>query len=208
MQSALDAMIKIALPVPPGFERLCGYAGEHRYVAVFWGGGDELYYTDGCLTATGDHMGYLTLMHHAVGWSYFHPYRFGSSDEPAEHYLLMDTVERVFYVGSARQVESFLRETQMPKVAHQVRMSREEWEELDKHIRQQLASMPMPTMDEICAAIAEEQERSVELARWLDQFAITAMEKCPQCAGPMLRGQGLCLTCSVIGPHIVVGGIQ
>lgn len=56
------------LPIGAGpaglLEQAIGYSGQARFWATWWGSGDEAYYADGNVEATGDWMGYQAFTDH------------------------------------------------------------------------------------------------------------------------------------------------
>lgn len=94
----LDQFESVQVPVPPMFEAAMGYEGEGNFVAFFWGGGDELYYSDGFITACGEWDCFLAYIHHPTVALALMPYDFGSCESDAKHYLLLDRHERKMLV--------------------------------------------------------------------------------------------------------------
>lgn len=114
--------------LPRNWERAVGYEGQARYLAVWWEPcGDEIVFSDGQVTATGNWPFFLHLtretwsaaLHLALDGALW---ALGSSEEPATHRLLLDLQERRGYVVTVADAEAFLaaqwpvRETQTVQV--------------------------------------------------------------------------------------------
>ena len=100
-----------AAPVPDSLPAAFGYEGEARYFAAYWlPGGDELMLADGQVefTAYNWHAWLIYRDHPAVAPHLFR-YNFGSSDEAAEHWLLIDRAERKAHVAPVAEARAFLR---------------------------------------------------------------------------------------------------
>jgi hypothetical protein len=70
--------------------------------------GDELIIADGTATTTGWWPAWTTLAQHPLGSAILSPYRLGSSDSEAEHWLLADRHERTLDVGLALDIRQLL----------------------------------------------------------------------------------------------------
>jgi hypothetical protein len=172
------------LPVPPMFERALGYEGDARYVAFDWmPGGDELMYHDGTVSADGDYNPWLLWTRHITTAAVLAGYHFGNSDEPAQHWLLLDREERRFYVIPARDGERFFAE--LPEAVEERRrweaLSPEERERLQREawarFQEAFKEIPKPSMEDIHQRIEESHRRYLELAQWLDE----QQASCPAC---------------------------
>ena len=92
----MSAMIvKAPFRLPPGFLAAFGYAGGRRLVARFWEpSGDEACFDDGVSYACGrsDNWLYLRFVRRPEvrRWLDANGIDLGSSDEPAEHWLIAD----------------------------------------------------------------------------------------------------------------------
>lgn len=101
-------LVRLALPCPPQLVELSGYGGSGRLIALWWSPlGDELMFSDGTLTATGNLRGWLCFCEHPLVRMFLEPYRLGFSDE-AEHWLLVDRYLGTLDVGLVRDVEQLL----------------------------------------------------------------------------------------------------
>ena len=105
----LDQFTRRHIPVPPAFAETLGYTGSGRYVAFYWMPvGDELMYSDGQISGTGDYAPWLRWTRHITVAPALFGFDFGSSDAEAQHWLLLDQQEGAFYIGRADQVARFL----------------------------------------------------------------------------------------------------
>jgi hypothetical protein len=96
-------------------EEALGYTGTARWVAFFWlPGGDELMYDDGLLSADGQWHAWLLFTYHPRVAPSLAPYTLGTSEEEAQHWLLLDRDTRTCYVGKAPTVKQFLRQVTPP----------------------------------------------------------------------------------------------
>jgi hypothetical protein len=72
-------------PVPPMLAKSIGYTGEARYVSFHWTpAGDEAYYSDGRISATGNWQAYLAFVRHPAVSPSLKGYDLGSSDGDAK----------------------------------------------------------------------------------------------------------------------------
>lgn len=146
-----------------------GYRGQPRFVAVYFGAGDESYADDGCLSMTCDPHAYLSYVRHPACCLALAPYNLGSSDFEAEHWLVLDRLEQKAYVAPVAEARRFLREQhQESSPVGPVVLSEKEIEAVMAHIRQELESRPMPTPEQIMAALQEQHRLHRELVAWLD----------------------------------------
>ncbi len=104
------------LPAVEEFVASIGYDGPARWVGVFWGGGDEAYYCDGRITATGEWRAYLSYVDHPriAEWLGERRYQLGSSEEEATHCLVLDRQNCLGYVMAGDEAERLLH-SQWPK---------------------------------------------------------------------------------------------
>lgn len=100
-----------ALPYAKELTELSGYNGNARWVALYWGGGDELYWDDGRASATGDYEYWLYYTGLPPLMPVFHHiFDFGSSEADAEHWFLVDREEDKAYAGPWQVVARHLAE--------------------------------------------------------------------------------------------------
>jgi len=116
---ALDAL------VPPMLEEAIGYSSTFmgklpmmRFVAFYWGGGDEVMFDDGATSATGDWGPYLHYVCHYRVAPLLQAYDFGSSEDEPRHYLLLDREARQLYAASVELARVFLHEQQKKLWSH------------------------------------------------------------------------------------------
>jgi hypothetical protein len=98
---------------------------------------------------------WLTFTRHPRVAHYLEPYDLGSSDEPAQHWLLLDRQERVLYVGTAPDVARFLAQHTPPAPA----ISREQLEATVDFLRLEAAAFKKvqpPDSDEIRRRMEEQ----------------------------------------------------
>jgi len=102
-------LIKLPLPVPPGFAWFCGYRSTKWYVAFSWMAvQDELVCEDGTTNGLGLWKPYSLYMSARFVQRTLFPFELGSADQKAHHRLLLDRGERVFYGGYAQDVRRFM----------------------------------------------------------------------------------------------------
>lgn len=101
--------MRLLLPVPPAFTQTLGYTGSRRFAAFYWiPVGDELMYTAGQISGTGDSVSWLLWTRHRAVAPALLGVAVGSSDAEAAHWLLLDRQEACFYLGTAHAVAHFL----------------------------------------------------------------------------------------------------
>jgi hypothetical protein len=164
----------INIPVPSMLEQALGYEGQHRYVAFWWEpAGDELAWDDGQSGVVGANWhAWLTYVQHPHITPYLEPYELGSSDEPAQHWLLLDRQERVLYVGTVNDAASFLAQhaPSAPAITPGEDVISME-DALNMAIEELLASMreiPPPDPDEIRKCMEKQARLEADLKAWLD----------------------------------------
>jgi hypothetical protein len=102
-------IVRLPLGCPAQLVELSGYDGAGRLVAMWWTAiGDELMFSDGTITATGDYRGWLALCAHPLTRLFLNPYELGSSEHEAEHWLLVDRHLATLDVGLAYDVQALL----------------------------------------------------------------------------------------------------
>jgi hypothetical protein len=164
-------VIDLDIPVP---EQLAATVGlpdtPARFFAIYWHPcGDEAEYSDGRSSGTGNWTGYLAYTRHPAVCLALAPYQLGSSDQEAEHWLLIDRRDRKAHIGPWREVARFLREQWQESVpSGPVVLSEAELAELMRRLDEEFRSRPMPTMEEITARMAEQRRLEEDMVRWLD----------------------------------------
>lgn len=161
-------MIPLDVPVPPMLEQATGYHGDApRYFSLYWEPcGDESMYDDGRHSGTGCWSGYLAWVRHPAVALELAPCNFGSSDQEAEHWVLIDRQARRAFVAPVAEARQILH-SQWPAVEPAV-LSQEEWATPLGRLREEFASRPMPTTAEIKARMLEQRRLEEEMVRWLD----------------------------------------
>lgn len=158
-------LTKLPVAAPPVLPEALGYEGEARYIAGYWmPGGDEVVVDDGILSFTGEWPAWLVYIGHPSVNRVLSAYNLGSSDEDAEHWLLIDRTEHKAYIGPADIVKRFLNASlpQRPEVF----MSMEEFKGLAERLRRETKKS---SEEEIGRQVAERMERSFRLRRELKE---------------------------------------
>src|SRR5437660_1555010 len=110
--------ILLPVPIPPMLEKVLGYPGRfHRptdqpaqYCGFYWvQGGYEAAFDDGQRSSVGmmNNNAFLAFVRHHRVDPHLRAYNYGSSEEEAEFYLVLDRQERKLYaapVAAARQL--------------------------------------------------------------------------------------------------------
>lgn len=94
-------------------------------------------------------------------------YNFGSSDEEAEYWLLLDRRERRLYVAKANEAGCWLRARNLTDVSP-VSL---DLDAVEKAIAEAYAKFRMPSAEELQAAIEAQQAEVIGLLNWLDEEA-------------------------------------
>ncbi len=161
-------MILVDIPVSEIILEALGYRGEARFVGICFGAGDESYADDGRLSMTCDPHAYLAYVR-SPACLVLAPHHLGSSDCPAESWVVLDRRESRAYVAPVAEARRFLREQwQEDATPGPAMLSEEELHVLMDHLRREMASQPMPTPEQIRAALAEQHRLHRELVAWLD----------------------------------------
>jgi hypothetical protein len=96
---------RLPVSAPPVPCEAVGYPGGARYVAFYWTpDGDEMMFTDGHISADGNWYAWLTFVQHPVVAVHLDPYDFGSSDNEAKHWLLIDRETNEIFAGAPKEV--------------------------------------------------------------------------------------------------------
>ena len=107
-------LLKAPFKLSPGFLLAFGYSGGRRLVALFWEpSGDEACYDDGVSYACGccDNWLYLAFIRQPQvrKWLDRHGINLGSSDEPAEHWLIVDALTGDLFAALEREAHAIVR---------------------------------------------------------------------------------------------------
>ena len=166
----METVQQVSLRVPPMLEAALGYTGTARYVAFYWGAGDEVYWDDGWRSADGEWAGWLAFMRHWSVSGVLAPYHFGDSDTEATHWLLLDRHTRTCSVGTAAAVARVLqRDNPAPETAlgavEASDLTDFDWE----NIVESFEELPMTiTSDEIHEGLEAHARLVRDMTIWLD----------------------------------------
>jgi hypothetical protein len=163
-----DQVKVLPVPVPPQFEECCGYTGEARHVAFFWGAGDESYYADGKMSGTGEWDGFQAFVTHWRVRSALRGFDLGSSEDQATHWLLLDRHLRRVSAANANVAQQLLcQQWKMPEQEEQVLVvDKEEWDQLVQELSARIHVMSQP---DILALMIAHQKQVSEMRAWLDR---------------------------------------
>ncbi|HLV98698.1 MAG TPA: hypothetical protein VKT82_08485 [Ktedonobacterales bacterium] len=104
-----ETLVPLPVPVPPMLEQALGYPGQARLVAFFWSPrGDEAMHDDGRCTGVGDWTAYLAFIKHPTVEPHVRPFDLGSSEEEAQHWLVLDRETRTLSVLPVQQAALLL----------------------------------------------------------------------------------------------------
>jgi hypothetical protein len=112
-------LLQAPFQLPPGFLSAFGYPGGRRLVALYWEpSGDEACFDDGASFACGlcDNWLYLGFIRqpHVSQWLNDNGLNLGNSDEPAQHWLIADTLTSALYAATCREAYSVVHCQQLP----------------------------------------------------------------------------------------------
>lgn len=168
-----DRLRTLKVPVPPNLERVVGYRGNCRYVAFYWiPGGDEIIYNDGCCSGTGDAFGWLAFAQHDIIRPFLRDVDYGSSDEDAEEWLVLDRTERNFKHGQPKAAQLFLAK-QHPEPSNEVVYLSEE--DLDRLRDEFEEATRITSVQAFQLTLSALHEKSIML-RWLDELKKQVLE--------------------------------
>ena len=178
-QPTPGALVRLPLPLPPMLCEAVGYSHGGRYVALYWtAAGDELVYSDGSTTATGNWRPWRTLTDHALGLALLGPYRLGDSKREADHWLLADRWESTLDVGLADDVDALLASQPSEIAALPRGMPEGQAGELVDRAADAIAQRPSPAdSEEITARLRREHELTDQLQRWLDYWFVHNLKR-------------------------------
>ena len=163
----LPGLTPLKVPVPPMLATAIGYTGAARYVSFQWTPyGDEVDYSDGRLSATGNWQAFLAYIQHPAISPLLTEYDLGSSDSEAKHALILDREQLEVFIAPVKAAEKFLMQQRLPWPP--MRMSQEEY--LAK-ISIALKNIKPPSdidIEEIQRRIDEQYALIEEMQQWLD----------------------------------------
>jgi hypothetical protein len=161
---------------------LSGYDGAGRLVAMWWTPlGDELMFSDGTITATGDYRGWLAFCAHPLTRLFLNPYQLGSSEHEAEHWLLVHRHLATLDIGLAHDVRALLATQPSEVHALTAELSPTDAAALlehafEDHAARERAKTPEQRGSAIRARYEREQELLRELEAVLDEGMQTVIE--------------------------------
>ena len=167
-----ETLVPLPVPVPPMLELALGYPGQARLVAFFWSPmGDEALYHDGLHSGVGDWTAYLAFVEHPTVEPHLRAYDLGSSEDEAQHWLVLDREARTLSVLPAENAVLLLAQQWGGRPAVPLRL-----EALDP-VPQVLAAVTGKEVWRVVwrdgAPLAqrtrEREARLAELRTWLDQ---------------------------------------
>jgi hypothetical protein len=179
--TTIDGVIALPVPVPPMLERALGYSdpaqgAPARLIGIFWEpAGDEARCSDGRRTADANWYAYQAYLDGLVrpqlalaeGDLWNLPYDFGSSEVPAQHWLLLDREQRRLYAAPVPVARQVLR-SQWPTHLSVLDGGRQLMpEELLQVVRQGLSVTPPPSQAKLYAALATQDQAYRELLAWI-----------------------------------------
>jgi hypothetical protein len=166
-------LIPLDVPVPPNLEAAIasGHESDYRYMAFYWiPGGDEIMFDDGRASGTGNWRSYLCYIDHPKISPHLDRWHFGSSDEYAIHWLLLDRSDRRLYVGTSANVQAFLSAQHPPQPS----LSATEYEEILRRLKTavvrcgELEQLIQQRPSRLQAWMDAEASQYEELQAWLD----------------------------------------
>jgi len=159
----------LPVPVPPTLEECCGYTGEARYVAFFWGAGDESYFADGRESGTGEWDGFKAFVSHQSVRPALRGFDLGSSEEEASHWLILDRHMRRVSVAKAEVAGQLLRQQWgIPDEEPVLVVSQEEWVQL---VQEFSARVHAVSQQDILTFMIAHQNQVSEMRAWLDRIS-------------------------------------
>lgn len=172
-------MHELELAVYEHLEQVFGYRGDADFVGFYWEpGGDEFCYADGTFSGDTTPWGYLTWRHHPSVMAALRNYQLGSSDEPAQQWLILGRKARKLFVTGVEEAKAFLEQqpslvkemlSSMPVKEAQKLVEDAFDEALQKGV--EAARRPGFTRD-IMAEMAEERRQLALFRSWLDKQGV------------------------------------
>lgn len=178
----LSRLLKLDLDAPPMLAQAVGYEGTGRFVGIYWiPYGDEVMYTDGVRSATGNWYAWLQFVRHQRVAPHIEDFDFGASEQEAEHWLVVDTETLSLYVGFPDDVTELLitswKHKELPPVpaflaelaaSQQTTTFEEEIERLSQGDLSGWVEVQPPDMQTIAALLERDARLTGELAAWLN----------------------------------------
>jgi hypothetical protein len=113
-------LIKAPFHLPAGFLGAYGYRGNRRFIALYWEPcGDEACCDDGVSSSCGmaNNWLYFDFVHRpeVSQWLTENHLNLGNSDEPAEHWLIVDALTNELYAAPVGEASQAVRRQQLPE---------------------------------------------------------------------------------------------
>ena len=160
----LQGLTPLKVPVPPMLATAIGYKGAARYVSFQWTPyGDEVDYSDGRMSATGDWQAFLAYIQHPAVSPLLAEYDLGSSESEAKHALILDREQHEVYIAPVQDAENFL----MKQWRHQSPILMSHKENVPKISI--ITSPHIMSDEEIQRWIKEKYTMIEEMQKWLDK---------------------------------------
>jgi len=198
ISSIPSTFVKLVVPIPPDLDRTFGYDGGEHFVAFFWASaGDEFTYSDGRMTSTnGQWHAWQVFSNHPKVWRELYGYRdgansagvqrydYGSSEAPAQHWLVIDRKERLAYAAPVSDARAFLR-LQIPLPTTDNPMPVLTQAELDNFAEQMAerlnatfrSAISAITLDDIHARMQAQYEAEQQLEAWLNAYSVPSAQQ-------------------------------
>lgn len=185
----IEHLLPLTIPVPPMFERALGSPGplSHpdapaaRYCAFYWTeAGDEAAFDDGQQSGAGmlNNDAYLAFVQHPAIAPHLQHFTLGSSEAPADHWLILDRQQHQFFVVPVGVAKPLVEEQWEPSPEDQqgpLVVTLQDLEHALDALQQSNASWTETTTTSstqaILEAMHEERRRCEELVAWLDAHA-------------------------------------
>lgn len=165
-----DTFTALAIPVPPEplLEQALGYTGQARYLATWWEPcGDEAMYSDGRITATGEWTGFLAFVQHPAVYPSLFTFDLGSSESPAQIWLVIDRQERKAWIAQPGVARAFL-EQQWPRST--LVLDFDDMDQLLEHLIGQFRQVQPPNLQEVMKHMEQHRTAVAAMQQWLTQY--------------------------------------
>lgn len=166
---------RLPISAPPVLCEAIGYHGQARFVAFYWTpGGDELMFSDGSISADGDWYAWSVFVQHRAVAPHLAPYDFGSSDEEAKHWLLIDRQSNELYAGAPKEVckllvQQLAQAETSDTTPDEVVPETSEVNDLNAFLTEPLVEVQPPSQEEVRREMLRRQRLTEELRSWLDR---------------------------------------